>query len=68
MTASTMRTVLRQALRRHLAAFVHRSFQVVSPGNPYRHNWHIEAHRLAAAGVLRAADPAAWSSPCRRAT
>lgn len=37
------RALLRETLRRDLAAFVHRSFQVVSPGNAYRHNWHVEA-------------------------
>jgi predicted phage terminase large subunit-like protein len=42
-TASTTRAVLRQALRQHLPTFIHRSFQLVSPGMPYRHNWHIDA-------------------------
>lgn len=30
-------------LRADLTAFVHRVFTTVSPGDVYRHNWHIEA-------------------------
>ena len=30
-------------LRRDLTSFIHRTFQTVSPGTPYLHNWHIEA-------------------------
>ena len=43
MNAFTTRAVLRQALRQDLPTFIHRSFQLVSPGMPYRHNWHIDA-------------------------
>ncbi|CAO3412880.1 phage terminase large subunit [Azospirillum doebereinerae] len=37
------RALLRQALREDLASFIHRSFQTVTPGTAYRHNWHIDA-------------------------
>ncbi len=34
---------LRAALRTDLTAFVHKVFETASPGDLYRHNWHIEA-------------------------
>ncbi len=37
------RALLRQALRQDLPSFIHRSFQLVSPGTPFRHNWHLDA-------------------------
>jgi hypothetical protein len=37
------RALLRQALRQDLPSFIHRSFQLVSPGAPFRHNWHLDA-------------------------
>ncbi len=37
------RALLTLSLRRDLVSFIHRSFQTVSPGEPYQHNWHIEA-------------------------
>ncbi len=30
-------------LRHDLATFIHRSFLTIAPGQPYLHNWHIEA-------------------------
>jgi hypothetical protein len=35
--------VLAAALRRDVGTFVVRVFQTVSPGDQYRHNWHIDA-------------------------
>ena len=37
------RSLLALSLRHDLVSFIHRSFQTVSPGGPYQHNWHIEA-------------------------
>lgn len=37
------RDVLAALLRTDLTAFVHKVFATVSPGDVYRHNWHIEA-------------------------
>ena len=34
---------LAAVLRSDLAAFVHKVFETVSPGDVYQHNWHIEA-------------------------
>ena len=36
-------SVLTAALRQDLGTFVAKVFQTVSPGNLYRHNWHIDA-------------------------
>jgi predicted phage terminase large subunit-like protein len=46
--SETDRAVLTATLRSDLASFIRRSFQTVSPGSDYAHNWHIEvlAHRL----------------------
>ena len=30
-------------LRSDLSSFIHRTFQTVTPGTPYLHNWHIDA-------------------------
>lgn len=30
-------------LRSDLSSFIQMSFGTVSPGNPYMHNWHIDA-------------------------
>jgi len=40
--------ILRAALRQDLGAFIVKVFQTVSPGDRYRHNWHIDAiiHQL----------------------
>ncbi len=43
MNAIPDRALLRQALRQDLPSFIHRSFQLVSPGAPFRHNWHLDA-------------------------
>lgn len=43
MPGSTDRQVLAAVLRNDLTAFVHKVFATVSPGDVYRHNWHIEA-------------------------
>lgn len=42
------KVLLRAALRRDLASFIHRCFLTVSPGDIYLSNWHIEAiaHQL----------------------
>jgi hypothetical protein len=37
------RRLLDLRLRTDLAAFIHRTFQTVAPGQTYLHNWHIEA-------------------------
>ena len=36
------RELLNLSLRQDPAAFIHRSFQTVSPGIEYQHNWHID--------------------------
>ena len=43
MTGSNDAQVLKALLRTDLVAFVQKVFQTVSPGDTYRHNWHIEA-------------------------
>ena len=40
---SDQEVVLRSILRRDLAAFVHKTFGTVSPGDSFSPNWHIEA-------------------------
>ena len=47
-TGSSDTQVLRALLRTDLVAFVQKVFYTVSPGDTYRHNWHIEAicHQL----------------------
>jgi predicted phage terminase large subunit-like protein len=37
------RQLLRAVLRKDFPAFIERCFHTVSPGDGYRHNWHIEA-------------------------
>jgi hypothetical protein len=37
------RALLRALQRRDLMTFIHRTFLAVAPGEPYQHNWHIEA-------------------------
>ena len=37
------RKLLTLSLRHDLVTFIHRSFQTVSPGVSYQHNWHIDA-------------------------
>ena len=41
--SSLERRLLDLKLRTDLAAFIHRAFQTVAPGQTYLHNWHIEA-------------------------
>jgi len=43
MTTDEEREVLRALLRNDFPSFIQRTFQVVSPADEYRHNWHIEA-------------------------
>lgn len=38
-----VRTVVREATREDLVAFIERSFRWLLPKQTYRHNWHIEA-------------------------
>ncbi len=37
------RDVLTQLLRQDLSSFIQKTFQTVSPGDVYRHNWHVDA-------------------------
>ena len=37
------RQLIRLMLRNDLSTFIHRTFQTVTPAQPYLHNWHIEA-------------------------
>jgi hypothetical protein len=37
------RQLLNVKTRTDLTTFIHKTFQTVSPAQPYRHNWHIEA-------------------------
>jgi predicted phage terminase large subunit-like protein len=37
------REILRLRMRSDLATLIHHAFQVVSPGQEYLHNWHIDA-------------------------
>lgn len=41
--SADLRRLLELKTRTDLAAFIHRSFQTVVPGQRYRHSWHIEA-------------------------
>ena len=43
MTGYADHQTLAALLRTDLTAFVHKVFTTVSPGDDYRHNWHIEA-------------------------
>ena len=43
MNNSQMRRDLDNAARQDLAAFIHRTFQTVTGGQTYHHNWHIDA-------------------------
>src|SRR5262245_25325393 len=36
-------SLLNAILRRDLAAFIQKTFQAVSPSQPYHENWHIQA-------------------------
>ena len=38
-----MTSVLQAVLRTHLRYFIRKVFATVSPGEPYLHNWHVEA-------------------------
>ena len=44
----TPNRLFRSLLRNDLSAFIQKSFQIVTPGGQYHHNWHIEAiaHQL----------------------
>ncbi len=46
------RDVLRQLLRQDLSSFIQKAFQTVSPGDVYRHGWHIDAIAWALQQVL----------------
>lgn len=35
--------MLTTLLRKDLSSFIQKSFQIVSPGDRYRHNWHVDA-------------------------
>ncbi len=37
------RDVLKQLLRQDPSSFIQKAFQTVSPGDVYRHGWHIDA-------------------------
>jgi len=43
MISGDERRLLNAGLREDLATFIQRSFQTVTPAQPYHHNWHIEA-------------------------
>jgi predicted phage terminase large subunit-like protein len=43
MNAIQIRQLLKSKARTDLTTFTHRTFQTISPAQPYRHNWHIEA-------------------------
>lgn len=43
------------ALRSDLSAFIRRAFATVSPGEPYLHNWHIDAIAHYLMGILTGA-------------
>jgi predicted phage terminase large subunit-like protein len=50
--------VVDAALRRHLSAFIQRSFAEVVPGSPFVHNWHLDAmayalEQVATGDILR---------------
>ena len=33
--------ILKGILRQDLSSFIQKAFQTVSPGDVYRHNWHV---------------------------
>lgn len=43
MNSAEMRRLIDISSRRHLATFIHRTFQTVSPADVYKSNWHIKA-------------------------
>jgi hypothetical protein len=52
MAMSDRRRAFGNALRRDLSFFFRKCFATVSPGDHYRHGWHIDAMARALAGVM----------------
>jgi hypothetical protein len=56
-------------LRQDLAAFIHKSFQTVCPGETYEHAWYIDCIairlRRSSASAIPKSSPRSWAATLR---